>query len=60
MHTCFGHQINLVQLPETAAAILRMNNLRRASGNEGKITYDGPFPDRLVLEFDAPITGETS
>jgi len=35
------------------AALLRLTNLRRASGSAGHILYDGPFPDRLVLEFDA-------
>jgi cytochrome P450 len=52
MHRCFGHAINGVQIPEIAAALLRLPNLRRAKGREGLIAYDGPFPDRLILEFD--------
>src|SRR5262249_55107567 len=52
MHTCFGKYINGVQIPELLAALLRLPNLRRASGGAGQILYDGPFPNRLVLEFD--------
>ncbi len=53
MHTCFGRYINGVQIPELVAALLRLPNLRRAAGSAGTILYDGPFPNRLVLEFDA-------
>jgi cytochrome P450/glutathione S-transferase len=53
MHTCLGKAINGVQIPELLAALLRLPNLRRAAGSDGHILYDGPFPDRLVLEFDA-------
>lgn len=52
MHRCFGQAINGVQIPEIAATLLRLPNLRRAKGSEGRIAYDGPFPDRLILEFD--------
>ena len=53
MHACFGRYINGVQIPELLAALLKLPNLRRAPGSAGKILYDGPFPNRLVLEFDA-------
>ena len=53
MHTCFGKAINGVQIPELVAALLRLPNLRRAAGSAGQILYDGPFPNRLVLEFDS-------
>jgi cytochrome P450/glutathione S-transferase len=53
MHTCFGKYINAVQIPELTAALLRLPKLRRAPGSAGQILYDGPFPNRLVLEFDA-------
>jgi cytochrome P450/glutathione S-transferase len=53
MHTCFGKAINGVQIPELVATLLRLPNLRRAPGSAGRILYDGPFPNRLVLEFDA-------
>jgi cytochrome P450/glutathione S-transferase len=52
MHTCFGRAINGVQIPELVAALLRLPNLRRAAGSKGQVLYDGPFPNRLVLEFD--------
>jgi hypothetical protein len=53
LHTCFGRAVNGVQIPELVAALLRLPNLRRAPGSAGRIYYDGPFPNRLVLEFDA-------
>jgi cytochrome P450 len=53
LHTCFGRAINGVQIPELLAGLLRLPGLRRAQGSLGRILYDGPFPDRLVLEFDA-------
>ena len=52
LHTCFGERINLVQIPEIVAAVLRLPHLRRAPGTDGRITYQGPFPDRFVVEFD--------
>jgi cytochrome P450/glutathione S-transferase len=51
MHTCFGKYINGVQIPELVASVLRLPNIRRVSGKTGEILYDGPFPNRLVLEF---------
>jgi cytochrome P450 len=52
LHTCFGLQINHVQIPEVVAALLRLPGLRRAPGRAGRIAYDGPFPDRLLLRFE--------
>jgi cytochrome P450 len=52
MHRCFGLAINGVQIPEIVATLLRLPNLRRAPGRAGRILYDGPFPDRLMLQFD--------
>ena len=56
MHTCFGLGVNRVQIPELVAAVVRLPGLRRAPGAEGRIAYDGPFPDRLVVEFDPEET----
>lgn len=53
MHRCFGYHINGVQIPELMAALLRLPNLRHASGAEGRVLYEGPFPDRMILEFDS-------
>jgi cytochrome P450 len=52
MHQCFGMGINMVMIPEIMAAMLRLDGLRRAPGSAGRVVLDGPFPDRLVLEFD--------
>jgi cytochrome P450 len=52
MHTCFGERVNLVQMPEIVAALVQLDNVRLAPGGDGRIVYDGPFPDRLVVEFD--------
>jgi cytochrome P450/glutathione S-transferase len=51
MHTCYGLMINGVQLPALVGAIVQLPNLRRASGRFGPVLYEGPFPDRLVVEF---------
>jgi cytochrome P450/glutathione S-transferase len=52
MHRCFGRAINGVQIPELVATLVRLPNLRRARGGAGRVVFDGPFPDRLILEFD--------
>lgn len=52
MHRCFGYYINGVQIPALLSALLRLPNLRHAAGRRGRISYDGPFPDSLILEFD--------
>lgn len=52
LHTCFGQYINAVQLPRILAAVLRQPQLRRAPGADGQMQFDGPFPSRLVVEFD--------
>jgi len=51
MHTCYGRLINGVQIPELIGALLLEPNLRRASGRFHHVMYEGPFPDRLVVEF---------
>ncbi len=53
MHTCFGERINAVQIPELVAGLVRLPGLRRAAGKSGRIAWDGPFPEHLVLAFDA-------
>jgi cytochrome P450 len=57
MHSCFGRYVNQIQIPELVAALLRCDGLRRASGREGRMEYEGPFPDRLLVDVDAgPVT----
>ena len=53
MHSCFGRYVNLVQIPELVAALLRCEGARRAPGRDGRMVYDGPFPDRLLLDLGA-------
>ena len=53
MHSCFGRYVNLVQIPELVAALLRCEGLRRSPGRDGRMVYDGPFPDRLLLDLGA-------
>ena len=52
MHQCFGLAVNQTQIPEILAPLLGLPGLRRAPGHEGHVVLDGPFPDRLALEFD--------
>ena len=52
LHACFGRHINAVTVPETVAALVRLPELRRTPGAAGRLVYDGPFPDRLIVEFD--------
>ena len=51
LHACFGRYISPVQLLELARPLLRLKGLRRAGGEEGRIRYDGPFPDALWLDI---------
>ena len=53
MHTCFGEHVNRVQVPEVIKRLLRLKGLRRAPGPEGELQYDGPFPSKMVVVFDA-------
>lgn len=52
LHACLGRHINAVQVSELVAAVVRLPGLRRAEGADGRVSYDGPFPDRLVVAFD--------
>lgn len=58
MHACFGRYVNLVSIPELVAALLRSGPVRRAPGALGRMRYEGPFPDRLVVEFGRPRTSD--
>lgn len=51
LHTCFGRYVNLIQVPGLIAELLRLEHLRPAPGREGTMIYDGPFPDRFLLDF---------
>ncbi|ATB35601.1 hypothetical protein CYFUS_001015 [Cystobacter fuscus] len=53
LHTCYGERINHLVLPEVLGSLLCLRNLRRAPGGEGRMKFEGPFPNRLVVQFDA-------
>lgn len=57
LHACFGRSVNVVQIPELMAALLRLENLRPAPGADRAMLYDGPFPDRYLLDFDVAAPG---
>lgn len=50
-HTCFGAQLNNVVLPAAIKQLLLLPTLR-ISEQTPRTEYEGPFPDRLVLELD--------
>jgi cytochrome P450 len=54
-HLCLCYQMSLVELPAMLAPLLRRPGLQRADGPDGQVdTAGGPFPERLVLEYDPP------
>lgn len=53
IHACQGRYVSGIQIPLIVAGILRLADVHRASGWDGRIAYDGPFPDRMILKFSA-------
>ena len=54
MHECFGVHMNRVLVPEICKAVLRLPNLRRAPGAEGRLTLDDDFrifPMNLTVAY---------
>jgi cytochrome P450 len=51
LHECFGRHINDAILHMMLKPLLKRPNLRRAQGPEGRLTKNGPFAERLVVEF---------
>jgi cytochrome P450 len=52
MHACFGQYVNRVQIPGILKPLLQRKGLRRAAGQAGQLTYSGPFPSSMTVEFD--------
>jgi cytochrome P450 len=52
LHQCFGRFANAMQIPLIAKAVLRRPGLARASGDDGRLIKDGPFPRSLILTFE--------
>jgi cytochrome P450 len=53
MHACFGRHFAGALIPGVAKPLLRCQGLRRADGADGELNYDGAFPDRWIVRFDA-------
>ena len=53
LHWCVGAFIARAQITQTLKALLLKQNLRRARGADGQLQLLGPFPEHLVVEFDA-------
>lgn len=51
LHECFGRHINGATLHMMLKPLLKRSNLRRAVGPDGRLTKNGPFAERLVVEF---------
>ena len=50
LHACQGRYVSGIQIPLIVAGMLRLADVHRAPGWDGRIAYDGPFPDRMILE----------
>ena len=51
LHTCFGQQINCVQLPALATALLEGPRVQRVPGEAGKLRWRGPYPSGLGVSL---------
>jgi cytochrome P450 len=51
LHMCFGRYINSATLHMMLKPLLKRPALRRAQGKDGKLLKNGPFAERLVVEF---------
>ena len=52
LHRCIGAPLAEAQITQTFKPLLQLPKLRRALAREGKLQRIGPFPERLVIEFD--------
>ena len=50
--TCFGKYVADAAMLEIVRSLLRLPDLRRVSGPEGRVRYDGPVTSSLVLTFE--------
>ena len=57
-HRCLCYHLSRVQIPAMLGPLLRCDGLRPAEGPEGLVDMaGGPFPERLVLDYDLPGLG---
>jgi cytochrome P450 len=50
---CFGKYVVDIALVEIVRTVLLLRGLKRASGSQGRISYEGPVPRSLVVTFEA-------
>jgi cytochrome P450 len=50
-HRCLGEGIMSQQLPAMLAPLLALDGLDRAEGSHGRLTWVGPAPDDLRVQF---------
>lgn len=51
LHWCIGAPLAYAQITQTFKALLELDNIRRAPGDEGKMTTFGPFPSSLWVHY---------
>lgn len=54
---CFGEYVARNAVMEMVRALLRLPDLARASGNGGRVRYEGPAPCSFVLTFNKRAMG---
>ncbi|WP_315927079.1 cytochrome P450 [Mesorhizobium sp. SP-1A] len=52
IHKCIGAALARVQTAECFRALFSRPGFRRAAGRQGRLRRLGPYPDRLMVEFD--------
>jgi cytochrome P450 len=50
-HRCLGEGIMREQLPAMLAPLLALDGLDRAEGSNGRLSWVGPAPDDLLVQF---------
>lgn len=53
LHWCIGAPLAYAQITQTFKPLLEKSNVRRAPGKAGKMTRFGPFPENLMVLYDA-------
>ena len=52
-HTCLGKYVGLMITPAAVKETLKLQGLRRAPGDAGKLDFKGgPFPESFTVNFD--------
>jgi len=70
-HRCLGDYVSMVQVPEIVMALLKLPNIRPASGHAGTLDFrvrpmgnkkaeSKSFPESFSVEFDAKTPKQTS